>query len=341
VTYVEWLRVRGALKWTAIVFGFCFVALIVLRVYLFSQGGDWLSYVSGVQNDPTSKVTRSVLPDGTKHSVIVSENGKVNITIDDHGYQGQHVVILDSTDHREKGKSVVMGSTHVEALPDGNGSRVTIDTGEPEPFVYYAAIASFVALIVATCLGAPLARENDGHLEVTMTKPISREMLALSTIGVDLAGILGAWLLTIFFLVAGHTMFLPPHFIFGMQDLLGIVLGLLGAFAWYAMLCAITASMKRGFGILLGLAWPFSLIVVGLAKANLGTNPVLQALHLGALAISYIDPFAYLHFGPAYTENGQPQGALAFSAGVEGPALAALFLGYIALAVLQWRRVEA
>ncbi len=341
MTYVEWLRVRGALKWTVIVLAALFVCGIGVRLYMFSRG-DAMAYVYGIEHKSGSKVTQSVLPDGTKRTVIDDPVDSVNVTIDDAGYAGKHIEILDRS-HRsdEAAKSVVMGSMQVHTLPDGDGERITIDTNEPEPFVGYAAIAAFTALIIATVLAAPFARENDGHLEVALTKPISRTMLGLSTVGVDLLGIACSWALTVVFLLATGALFQSPNIQFGPNDFAGTVLGLLGAFAWYAMLCAATASMKRAYGIVLGLAWPFALIILGLGKGNLGSQPIFVALHTACQWIGYVMPFTYLHFGPAMTVNGKAAGSLAFSAGVEGPALAALLIGYIALAIVQWRRVEA
>lgn len=340
MTYVEWLRVRGAIKWTAIVLAILFLCTAGIRLYMFSKG-DMLSYMSGIENDPQSKVTHSVLPDGTNRTQIVDKTGKTHITIDDHGYAGKHIEIVDRSHSHQSEKNVNVGSMHIEALPEGKGERVTIDTNEPEQFVFFSAIACFVALIIGTVLGAPFARENDGHLEVALTKPISRIALGLATVGVDLVGIVAAWALTVIFLIACVTLFQAPHILFSTVDLVGTLCGLAGAFAWYGILCAATASMKRAYGIVLGLAWPFSLIILGLGKADLGTQPILVALHTLCRWIGYVLPFTYLHFGPAMTVDGKAAGSLAFSAGVEGPVLAALAIGYVALAIVQWRRVEA
>ena len=99
--------------------------------------------------------------------------------------------------------------------------------------------------------------------------------------------------------------------------------------------------MKRAYGIVLGLAWPFALIILGLGKGNLGSQPILVALHTACQWISYVLPFTYLHFGPAMTVDGKAAGSAAFSGGVEGPVLAALAIAYVAVAIVQWRRVEA
>jgi hypothetical protein len=340
MTYVEFLRVRGMLKVLAIVFAALFVLAIGGRIYMFSRG-DINHYISGVKDEPGTTVVQSVLPDGTKRTVIDTKNGKTHITVDDAGYAGTHIEILNPDKRDAIEKSFGMGSVEVHSNETGNGERVTVDTNEPEQFVFYAAFAAFVSLIIATVLGAPFARENDGHLEIALTKPIDRIALALQTVAVDLAGIVAAWAFTVVFLVAVSALFQAPHITFGTNDLMGTILGILGAFAWYAILCAATSSMKRAYGIVLGLAWPFSIILLALAKADLGTQPILALVHTLAVWIGYILPFSYLHFGPAMTVNGSPQGSAAFSAGVEGPVLAALTIGYIAIAILQWRRVEA
>jgi hypothetical protein len=223
----------------------------------------------------------------------------------------------------------------VQTLRSGDGERIEIDTNQPEPFAFYAAFAAFAALIVATSLAAPFARENDGHLEIALTKPVPRILLAVSTIGVDLAGVVAAWLLTVVFLLAAGALFQLPKLQFGLDDLRVTILGLLGAFAWYAMLCAGTASMKRGYGVVLGLAWPFALLVLGLGTAELGSSPIAVAIHTIAKAVGYVMPFTYLHL---HVTDGRQQ---ALSPGVELPVLAALLVGYAALAIVQWRRVEA
>jgi hypothetical protein len=340
MTYVEFLRARGMLKVLGIVFGVLFLCAIGLRIYMYSRG-DVMQYVSGIKNAPGSTVSESVLPDGTKRTVIVTKNAQTKITIDDAGYNGTHIEILGSHHSNELDKSLQMGSVHVQTDETNGGERVVVDTNQPEQFIVYAALAAFVALIMATILAAPFARENDGHLEIALTKPIDRILLALQTIGVDLAAIVAAWALTVVFLIAVSALFQRPNIMFATNDLMGSVLGLLGAFAWYAILCAVTSSMKRGYGLVLGLAWPFALLFLVLGKADLGTQPILVAIHTVANWVSYVLPFTYLHFGPAMTVNGEPRGALAFSATSEAPILAALTIAYIAVAIFQWRRVEA
>jgi hypothetical protein len=99
--------------------------------------------------------------------------------------------------------------------------------------------------------------------------------------------------------------------------------------------------MRRSYGIVLGISWPVASLVAVLARVNLGGSPMAQLVHWLATPLSWIDPFNYLHFGPAFTVDGRPAGSLAVSLQSELPALLILALVYVALAIVQWRRVEA
>jgi hypothetical protein len=344
MTYVEWLRVRAALKWTAMILGAILLVALVFRIFLFSMGkNEALSFVHGMETDPNSHVVYSTLPDGTKRATIDNAKEGVHIVVDDSGYQGKRITIYESSARaKEHGpKTIVMGSLNVQSSARGGETVTTVDTNRPESFAYYAAIATFIALIVATVLGGPFARENDGHLEIALTKPVGRVPLALETVGVDLLGILAAWWIAVVALVVGHAIFEAPHFILQPNDVTIVLLGWIGVAAWYAMLCAATASMRRAFGVVLGLSWPVSAIVVLLARLRLESTTLGQVVHAIASPLARINPFFYLHFGPAVTVDGQPKGSLAVDPLHELPALAILTVIYLALAVWQWRRVEA
>ena len=105
----------------------------------------------------------------------------------------------------------------IQVLESRNGSMTTtiIDTNSAVPMYYYMAVADFFALIVATILAAPLAREIDGHLEVTFTKPISRLRYALGAVGADIAGILAASLMTVLAFYLCQLLFETPRLDFG------------------------------------------------------------------------------------------------------------------------------
>lgn len=250
MVYVEWLRVRGTLKWTTIVLGVLFVLACVARVSAhFEQRG-----------------------------------------------MDMHEMNFGS-------------------------------------FVVFGAV---VALIVATVLGAPFARENDGHLEVALTKPTDRTALALMTIGADVTGIVGALAIGTVFAVVLHTIFYPPWITFHFIDAISIAMGVAGPLSWYAMLAAATASVRRGYGAILGIAWPVAAVVAALSLVDASDNPLAALIHSVFWTLSRIDPLVYLHF-----EHGDAQPALNSPWLPRLAMLAILAVGYGAIAVAQWRRVEA
>jgi hypothetical protein len=350
MTYVEWLRVARCLKSTAWVLGVLLV-LIFLAEYTFLNFGS-RSSLSGVELHTASgeidareildgaTTTYSMLPDGTKRTTIVNAAKGVRVTIDDHGYFGKHVEIFERS-VRGSQKLIGIGPLSFQRVAVPGGSKVTIDTNKPEDFAYLAAIATFVALILATILGAPFARQNDGHLEIALTNPAPRTTLGLGAMLADVAGIVAAWLMTVAMLFLAHVAQNAPNYTYGPRDTEVIGLGFAGVLAWYAMLCAATASMRRAYGVVLGISWPIAALVALLAKVDLGDAPMAQLVHWIATPLSWIDPFTYLHFGPAFTVNGKPAGSLAVSLQNELPALLILALVYVTLAIVQWRRVEA
>jgi len=250
MTYVEWLRVRGTLKWTTIVLGILFVLACVARV---------------------------ILP---AHS-------------------------------------------HMEGEHEMN-------------FGYFVIFGAVVALIVATILGAPFARENDGHLEQALTKPIDRTGLALMTIGVDAGGIIAALAIGTLFGIGLHTIFFPPWITFHSLDLIVTIFGIVGPLSWYAMLAAATSSLRRGYGAILGIAWPVAAIVFGLSLVDPNDNALAALIHTVFWTLSRIDPLVYMHFS---TEDMSMSADPTWLPRLT--MLAILTAGYAVAAIAQWRRVEA
>ncbi len=357
MTYVEWLRVRGCLKWTAIVL-VVGVAVLLFGRFTYLDIKPHSAAISGVQiGDETlaqfeheSTQTQSKLPDGTLQTVIYNPRERIRVTINDRGYWGKHVEIFErKAPAGVRARQINFGDLHFQRVILPSGSLVRIDLGPaaPEDLNYYFILATFVALIVATVLGAPFARENDGHLEITLTKPISRERLALHTVALDLAGIVSAWIMTVVALIVGHTIFEAPNYVYGPSDSVVIAVGLLSAFAWYSLLCASTTSMKRSYGAVLGVAWPVALGVQAwpTAVAKLGNGPLAQLVGAVTAALGWLNPLSYLHFGRLFVSNsvaGTATGAASATyLSYDVPILAVLAFVYAALAIWQWRRVEA
>lgn len=353
MSYVEWLRVRGCLKW-AICILIAGVALVLFARFTYLDVRPHVAGFSGIFIDDknladferNSSQTQTKLPDGTTRTTIDNPAMGIRLTIDDHGYWGKHVELFEKTPPRGvHATKINFGDIHAQRIMLPEGSLVKIDEGAlvPEDLAYYFVFAALSAIIVATILGAPFARENEGHLELALTKPVSRITLALSTIGVDVAGIAAAWALTVLFMIVGHTIFEAPDYVWGPTDASAAALGLLAAFAWYAMLNAATASMKRAYGGVLGTAWPVALGIGAIADAPLGDGPLAAFVHWVASTLLWLFPTSYLHAAFMSVGSEEPGRSLTASLTPQTDIviLAVLAFVYGALAIYQWQRVEA
>jgi hypothetical protein len=322
--YTEWLRVRGTLKWIGIVLGILLVVCVIARVATLRY--DSLVFIHGLQSDPNSKVSVTTLADGTKRTVIVNDREQIRATIDDRGYDGEHIDILEPKSRHGDSANMLMGSISVKTAAAGNNQEVSIDTNNPTFFGDFTILGLVVALIAATILGAAFAKESDGHLEIALTKPIGRTSLALGTMLVDCAGVAAAFVIGVVFGFIFHAVFQSLKIHATWQDAASIAVALLASFAWYAMLNALTASMKRAYGVVVGLSWPVAGIVLALAGLPPG-NAVRDILRTIFHYVSFVNPLNYLNL-VVVTPN-------------QLILLAVLALVYGTLAAIQWRRVEA
>jgi len=343
MNYVEWLRVRGCLKWTAIVLGVLFLICIVVRIALIGRQ-SYVGWALNLKADPGSKVTETVLPDGARRTAIDDPSKQVRVVIVDRGWNGKHVEIYDYSENgsHDLRHAVSMGAVRVSELPSRHGSLTVVDTNGETDFINYIVNGAVVAFIVATVLGAPFARENDGHLEIALTKPASRERSSAAVLATDAGGILAAFVLAIAFAVAVHTLFELPHIAFNARDALALLVGVLAPIAWYSMLAAATASIRRGYGAVLGFAWPVAGIVLVLSLVHPNGNPLFEAVHAIAWVLSFADPLTYTNLhGQVVSVDAAGRATAGFGYTRQVVALAALTLVYGGLSVLQWRRVEA
>jgi len=340
MTYVEWLRIRNLLRITAIVFAALILLAIVLRL-AFVHNGPYEAMVSHAMSDPNTKVTHTTLPDGTPRTILDNPVDKTHIIIDDHGYAGKRIVITEPAHGHDTNDREQVGSVHVDETHSSRSVTTTIDTNGTTDFSTYAGIACFISLILATILGAPFAREADGHLEITLTKPVSRERFALAILGVDALGIVAGWALTIIVAIIIESIFEIPRFGWGPNTALFLASALLLPLAWYALLVALTSSMKRGYGAVQGLAWPVALVITALASIRLSDTPLAQAIHNLFWVISRIDPLTYGSFKGSVSANGGTVMTHSSDLAARIVILTVLMIVYGALAVMQWRRVEA
>jgi hypothetical protein len=342
MNYVEWLRVRNCLKWLAIVLGAMLVIGLIIRITVAVQMGNDESFVKHTMTEPGTKISHSVVG-GINRTTILNPREHVTITIDDQPDGGRVIRVVEpSGSHREHADHVTIGSFSATHSQNGTTETTIIDTDAPVPFAYYLAMAGLVGLIVATIFGATFARENDGHLEIALLKPVSRVRYAFGVIGADVACIILAEAMTIVALAIGQAMFEVPHFDFSGANATFVLVALLHPFAWYALLNAATASLKRGAGAIVGFSWPVALAIVIFSHVNLGNSVTGETFHAIFWTLSRVIPASYasVEFGhDDSVSTGLAAGPWADSA--QYAMLAALALVYGALAVVQWRRVEA
>lgn len=338
MNYVEWLRVRNLLRNVAIVLAILVVLAVVLRISVsrYMSPDAWISHL---QSHPGATVTHATLPDGTARTIIDDPHEQTHVVIDDHGYRGKHIVVSQPSSHSKEDKTrVSVGSVHVYESHNGTVETTVIDTNGSVPMIYYMALADVVALIVATILAAPFAREIDGHLEVALMKPVSRERYAAGTILADVAGIIGASILTVVAFYLCQLLFESARLDFSGINAQAIVMGLICPLAWYALLCAATTWLNRAYGAVLGFAWPVSILIGALTLIH-PNNVVALFVHDVAWVISRINPLSYISL-----TIPDSVGVTAAVAPNFAPRLAIeilFFVVYAAIAIWQWRRVEA
>ncbi len=341
VYFVEYMRAKGALRIALILLGLALLAAIIVRLSVHGAGvNDW---ASTIETSPTAHVTRTQLPDGStrilvddparrRHAIITKHNGSVVMDIREPG---------SSSDRSHD--NVVMGSMDVNTSSHGGVSHVMVHYNPRFSFdlglLFLATIP--MGLLVGTILAGPLAKENDGHLELAWTKPISRERYAVQAFGIDVLAIALSQACTFAIILLGTLLFIVPGFTYPAGLWWYVVLAAVGPIAWYGVLTAASSSLKRGPGLVIGLGWFFAIFIPAIAGALEGAarvNSVAAGFHAIFRALSYLDPIAYLSIksGPS-TATSLYLGA----SWVTVAALAALAIVYLAVSVVQWRRVEA
>ncbi|HZY97798.1 MAG TPA: hypothetical protein VFE35_11955 [Candidatus Cybelea sp.] len=341
MNYVEWLRVRNWLKITAIVLGVFLVLAIVLRISV-SRYMSPDAWVHESMMHPGVKVTHTTLPDGTQRTILDDPAESTRAIIDDRGYAGKHIVITEPSSRAQHESSHInVGSIQVFESHQGKMTTTVVDTNGAVPMLYYMAIADIVAILVATILAAPLAREVDGHLEIALTKPIPRARFALGAMGADVVGIIAASCLTVVAFYICQLLFESARLDFSGINSRAIAMGIACPLAWYAMLCALTTWFNRSYIAVLVSAIP-GVIIVGILTIIHPNNVVALFVHDVAWGISRLIPFSYVSFAEP-TSHGtiNYEASAASSFGFRMAIQVMFFVVYSALAIWKWQRVEA
>lgn len=342
--YVELMRAKRALVIAGVVLAVLFVVAAIVRA---SLGHSVARDLPAVYTDSaTAHVTRTKLADGTQQ-IIVDDPKKLTKAVIDERPNGAFTVDAIEPNDRSHDDSMSMGSLSIESHPE-NGGRLkhTKIAFTPGAGTFYIGVLFLitipVGLLVASMLGGPLAKENDGHLDIAWTKPVTRDGLALTSFGIDCAAIVVAQIATLIVLLLASLLYLVPKLAVGSLDGWYIALSFFGPIAWYALITVVSASFKRSPGGAMGLLWLVATLVPGVAAAlEQGShyNTVAAVFYSVFKGISYLNPIAYLSFSIGHANSMHTLTGVSLQA--EVGILAALIIGYLALSLVQWRRVEA
>ena len=327
--YVELLRASRALRVVVILLGLIVVADLIFRLTL-SNALSPETLIAQMRNSPTARVTETTLTDGGTRIVIDDPRKKLHAVIVRHG---------NAYSFKETEPTAVVS---VNPRTKRSEQRVEVQTHEFELGPRYELGALFamtmpVGLIVVTLLAGPLAKENDGHLELAWTKPAARERYALAAVAIDLVTIVVSQLATAIVVVLATAMWGLPALSADPDAAASAGLALVAPLAMYACLTAASASLKRGPGLAIGIGWVVAFIVPAVANVTADMHVLFWgAVYRLSSALSYADPLTYIVFLNAHTVA--PAVATTLGALVVSAILAVV---YSAVAILQWRRVEA
>ena len=343
--YAEYLRGMRALRIIAIILGIVLAIAIVFRLWALSEHNPE-SIAAALQSSPTAHVTTKTLADGMVETIVDDPVRHVHAVIGRRGQSFRMNATMPSSTAPSNHGYISIGNSDLSRNRKTGMTHIVVsnDMSAHISVAILFAIAEVFALITATMLGGALAKENDGHLEIAWTKPVSRERLALASIGVDMAAILVSQIAAVLLILLVCAMFIMPTFHTDALTLPDVILTLLGPLAWYACLTAFSASLKRGLGMVVGLGWLAALAIPAIeqATANLSSD-IGIAIHGAFKALTYIDPIQYVHIalhgsaGSAGMQSMSPTSPL----GVSVVLVLILTIAYVGAAVLQWRRVEA
>ncbi len=218
----------------------------------------------------------------------------------------------------------------------GLGALHAIGTSRHFPLGVLLAIAGYCCTIVATSLSISLNKQN-GNLHYTFTKPISRQTLALQTMGIDAVAIACMFLLTVFLcLLPFAEVGLLQNFYVDSDAFRIAIMGIGVAYMWYALVQAVTAGFRFGGGTVVGISWAVFWTMNGLASVK-NFGPIFATVIQTLNVINPIGYFFALIPGTHIVSNSAVFGT---SLGLRIAAVWAIAALAAAVAVVRWKRIE-
>lgn len=204
------------------------------------------------------------------------------------------------------------------------------------------AMAAFIATGMGSRFARSISEENEAHLPVAWTKPVSRARFALAVVAVDAVGILAAFAIALTSLAVAIWLVGVMRYVdvtpdWGIQLLRFLAL----PFGFYGLIVAATASLGKSGRGAVWYIWLGAFVVGGLAAFNFPKpwGVIVDAINL-------INPLRYAAYSHGSGNNtmtvmGPEDAAHALAVSVDIVALATLFVIGLAAGLWQWRRLEA
>ena len=215
---------------------------------------------------------------------------------------------------------------------NGSTGSTQLGAGLRLPVGVLATIGGFFAAIYASSLGTSLNRESLTR-DLSWTKPLSRTLLAVRFLLLDVAGIVIAFAIAIAGALAVilHLQMVP---VVDAATPVQLVLGAGVGVMWYGLLQVLTCAFPPGARALAGILWPIALVLEGLGDLQGNFGAIVRGLNV-------INPLAYLNdMTGSHTDAAE---TMIRQIPLEVRTLTVWFcaLVFCAIAVALWPRKEA
>jgi len=326
--YVEMLRAWRVMRIFLIILGVCFILALVGRLSGHGRMDVASSYV--VPRD-ARHVTFSVAPDGRRVTTFDGSHGEHVVIRTDADTGVQSVTVTERASAHSRQANAHLANVSIKQTKRGR-LITTILHFHPFPIEYAFICAAFFVAIFGSILGLSLSQENDGHLELAWTKPISRQGYAAATILVDVLAMLALLVIEVALIVVVLAMFgLAKLIVADSGTLASIAFSVTYVVSFYAVVMAITASLRRSSAIALAILWPVALILPSLT--------LVKWLNIGAIVrvIDTINPFAYLDALVSASSHTLLPAGIGYSIA----AMTVIAVVGLGASLAEWRRLEA
>jgi hypothetical protein len=227
---------------------------------------------------------------------------------------------------------ILLTTQHARIELDGRGQSLNTMVKD----IPVAAIFG-IAGIVSTGMGAFLASLNSlsDTLPSVWTKPVSRERMALSIIGVDVLGLVATWIVSVLTgLAVVANLGLFGKLFYDYQATAIGLLGICAALMAYGNVQAATAWHRGRGGMIAGILWGAYFVLLVLA-----VTPISPALKDIVVALDTLNPLAYYGLD-IHGSNVSSNSLFQLDMTVKTWIVLAIGIAGCAIGTFGWKRME-